>query len=725
MNSGLQLSLKSLGNVGYKRAEAFAKINILTIEDLLNYFPTRYLDRTNLLSAMKVIEYVRNGYEGEVTIIGKVIDNELIKYARKPVFKVSMTDGDSLFECVWFQGLKFFKDRFRTGESYAVSAKPRLTKYGHLQFVHPDFDKLGKDETTEFKNTGRIIPFYRMPKELKANKLGDIGLRNIIYEAVEKFCDEIAEPFPESLLIKNKLPLYREAVRNIHIPEDQERLKKAIERIKYNELFFFECLVALRRNKVKVRTRGIKFEIFPAPVKKLIDNLGFSLTEAQLRVLSEIKKDMISPEPMNRLLQGDVGSGKTVVALLAMMIAVTNGYQAAIMAPTEILAHQHYLNFEKLLKGSGIKCVLVTGGMKAAGRRKALKEIVEGDAGIIIGTHAIFEEAVNYKKVGLVVIDEQHRFGVLQRMRIIEKGNSPDVLVMTATPIPRSLSMTYFGDLDLSVIDELPPGRKTIKTILRGEARLPAIYKFIIDKTTEGNQAYVVYPLVEESEVLELKAALEQYEFLKETYFKDIRVGLLHGRMHWQEKEEEMLKFARGEYDVLVSTTVIEVGIDVPSANIMVINDAYRFGLSQLHQLRGRVGRGGKQGYCVLIGKDENVARMGHMNFNFEYLSAAQIEKFKAAIRLNAMVKYSSGFDLSEIDLKLRGPGQIFGTQQSGMPELKYADLSEDGPLLIKAKEDAFAVIESDPRFELPENSGIRAVLVKDYADNLRYSEIG
>lgn len=724
MENSLNTSVQYIKAVGPKRAESFSQIGINNVRDLLFYFPTRYLDRSTLISSIQVLEYVRNGYEGEVTIVGEVISSEVIRYGKKQLFKVKMKDKSGVFECVWFQGIKYFKDSFQTGVFFAVSAKPVVTRYGHIQFVHPDFDKLASNESTDFFNTGKIIPFYRLPKELKAKNIGDFSLRKIINNAVENFADNLVETLPYDLINKYGLPDLIKAVKSIHFPDTIEELNEAKRRFKYEELFFIEILVALRKYFIKVKINGIQFKIKAEPIKKFLNTLPFELTRDQLKVLNEIRNDMEKKSPMNRLLQGDVGSGKTIVALIAMLIAVENGFQAVIMAPTEILANQHFINISGLLKDFNINISLLLGGQQNSKKKNNLKEIELNKADIIIGTHALLEEGIIFNKLGLVVIDEQHRFGVAQRSRLIRKSNSPDVLIMTATPIPRTLSMTVYGDLDVSIIKEMPKDRKKIKTVLRSENKLKEIYQFVIDKSDEGYQTFIVYPLVEDSEKLDLKSAVTYYDNLREGYLKNLNVGLLHGKMKWNEKEEIMKQFAQKEFDVLVSTTVIEVGIDIPDANIIIINEAQRFGLSQLHQLRGRVGRSSQQAYCILVSNIDPKYAEKQFAFNFDFLSASQIEKNKAAIRLNAMIRIESGFELSEIDLKLRGPGDILGTKQSGYPDFKYADLISDTELIITAKEDAFKIINDDPALEKNENKLIRENLAHNYKENLKYSNI-
>ncbi len=719
------ISLQYVKSVGPKRANAFAKVGLNSVEDLLFYFPKKYLDRTNILRVDQILKYLRSGFDGEVTIIGRVIDKEIIHYGRRQIMKAVLQAEGNSFECIWFRGIKYFKTLFNIGETYAVSGKPVITRYGHLQIAHPDFDLIDERESSEFLNTGKIIPFYSVPQKIKAANIGLVGLRKIIKNAVENYSAKLEESLPPQLLSSNKLLGIQEAIRNIHFPESQELLHKAQERFKFEELFYFELLVALRRFRHKEILKGIAFEIKAEPIKKFLATLPFALTEAQLKVLHEIKLDMKSPKPMNRLLQGDVGSGKTIVATIAMIIAASNDYQSVLMVPTEILADQHFQNISRLLKPLGLEVVNLIGGQKKSERGKVLQAIKNGTAKVVVGTHALFEEKVEFKNLGLAIIDEQHRFGVEQRGKLIKKGFSPDVLVMSATPIPRTLTMSFYGDLDVSIIDEMPANRKPIKTYLRGESKLEDVYEFIKKKLTEGNQAFLVYPLVEESEKLDLKAAEKYFNKLANNVFKDFKVGLIHGRMNWREKEEIMQRFSAKEFDLLVATTVIEVGIDIPNANIIVINDAHRFGLSQLHQLRGRVGRGDKQAYAILITKDELLKNSRVGNLPIEYLSPKEREKHKTYIRLKSLEKYSDGFKLSEIDLKLRGPGNIFGTEQSGLPQFKYADLVEDQEILAKAKNTAFNLISKDPHLKQPENKIVKYTLLTEYSKHLEYIKIG
>jgi ATP-dependent DNA helicase RecG len=725
----LKKSVQFLKSIGPKRSESFSKMGIVTVRDLLFYFPSKHLDRTTILTAIKAYGHLINGYEGELTIIGKVYEIEKIRFRQKQILKVHFRDNSGFFECVWFQGMNYFADLFHEGEIFALSGKPVLSKYGNLQFTHPDFDRITEEESNNLLNTGKIIPFYRIPKELRQKNIGDFSLRKIISSAVENYSSYLEETLSPEIINEHKLISLPDAVKNFHFPDNPDMLFAAVNRLKYEEIFYLEILVALRKHNYKTSQLGNSMKIVSHLVSGFLKTLHFQLTKSQLKVLSEIKKDMESPSPMNRLLQGDVGSGKTIVALIAMLIAVDNGFQAVLMVPTEILAGQHAKNISRMMntlsKASGeraIKVTLLIGGQKKSEKEINLSNIELQEADIIIGTHALFEHAVKFKKLGLVIVDEQHRFGVEQRARLLNKGITPDVIVMSATPIPRTLSMTVYGDLDVSTISEMPLDRKSIKTLLRGESKLPDIYKFIVDKIKDGYQSFIVYPLVEESEKLELKSAMTYFNDLSKTYFKDIRLGLIHGRMSWREKEEVMSLFLAKQFDVLISTTVIEVGIDIPDANIMLINDAHRFGLSQLHQLRGRIGRGTKQAYCILVIKEEYLTRIKIQDI--EYLSPAQLEKQKTMVRLQTMVKYNDGFKISEIDLRLRGPGDIFGTAQSGFPELKYINIIHDSIIIMNAKQAAFAIIKEDPHLKRNNNLVIKKNLLKYYSTSLKYAKI-
>ncbi len=724
MSNNLNTPVNYLKSVGAKRAAAFAKVGIKTVNDLLFYFPSKHLDRSKMLNVKEVIFYVGQGFEGEVTVIGKVMHTEKVHYGKKSLLRIEFTTPKGMFSCVWFQRISYFEKVFTVNDTYAISGKPSLSRYGNLQFTHPDYDKL-KEEETDFLHTGKIIPIYKVPQELKDVSLGEYGLRSIINDVVSNYVGMAAETLPANIISKYNLLSINEALQNIHFPENIDKLNSAINRFKYEELFYIECLVALKHQHYKLSNTGISFSVYSEPIKRFLNSLPFELTQSQLKVLGEIRRDMESPKPMNRLLQGDVGSGKTVVSVISMIIAVSNGYQAVLMAPTEILAQQHFKSISKMTEILGYEIGLLIGSQTKAERIDILSHIACGKINIVVGTHALIEEKVEFNKLGLVIIDEQHRFGVNQRSLLIDKGVTPDILVMSATPIPRTLSMTVYGDLDISVINELPKGRLPIKTFLRADTALPNIYSFIVENSRKGFQTFLVYPLVEDSEKLDLKAAETYYVHLCENELKEVRVGLLHGKMNWKEKEEIMLEFSKGKYDVLIATTVIEVGIDIPNTNLIVINDAFRFGLSQLHQLRGRVGRSDLQSYCILVVSPDLLVNINKINLNFNYLSKKQIEYFKTQIRMRSLVQFSSGFDLSEIDLKLRGPGDIFGTKQSGFPELKFADIVNDSDILTNTKEEAFSIILNDPKLQKQENIIVKETIHKKYYDNLVYSEIG
>ncbi len=723
MSITLNSSIQYLKSIGPKKSELFSKFGINTVYDLLYFFPSRYLDRTTIIDSSQVVKFVASGYNKEITIIGKVTDTEEIRYGRKTIFKVSFKDDNGFFEAVWFRGVKFFKNRFKVDEYYAISAKPVITKYGHLQFAHPDFDKLSSNESVDFRNTGKIIPFYRVPAELKKANLGDLSFRNVISSAVSQCLNEIRETLPAKIITKNNLLDIKTTIKNKHFPESIGLLDRANYRLKFEELFYIESLIALKKKKQK-KGNGISYKVDVPLVKNFLDSLNFQLTKGQLNSLHEIRLDLESSTPMNRLLQGDVGSGKTIVALIALLIVVSNGKQAALMAPTEILAVQHFNNLSEMLSNFPIKIKLLLGGQKGKEKKEAYKNMADGLPAIYVGTHALIEAKANFTNLGLIIIDEQHRFGVAQRSSLITKSNAPDVLVMTATPIPRTLTMTLYGDLDISIIDEMPQNRVPIKTYLRSDSKLDKIYQFIIDSVHKGFQAFIVYPLVEESDKLELKAAEQYYNDLTNSIFSKQQVGLIHGKMKWEEKKEVMLNFNNKKFDILISTTVIEVGIDIPNANIMVINDAHRFGLSQLHQLRGRIGRGAEQGHCILVTSEALAKKQFDASFSFDFLSPAQIQKNKTIIRLNSLVNYTSGFKLAEIDMKLRGPGDIYGLKQSGLPDFKYANLTEDQDVLLKAKETAFSLIDDDPQLEKNENKMVKENIIKFYKKNIHYSSI-
>jgi ATP-dependent DNA helicase RecG len=698
----LSMSVQYVKGIGPRRASALEGRGIRTVADLLHYYPFGYIDLNNILRIGSLRREVESG--NYVTVIGTVRSIELV--GRPPRQRLSIVLGDETgtIQLLFFARVQYFKKAFTEGESLAVSGKVTLFA-GRPQMVHPSIDRVSGDENElqGFLHTRGLVPKYGSSEELKDVNLHVKGLRRIMRTVVDDYVPFVGDHLPAAMLERHSLTTLRTALRSIHFPEDAPSLESARRRLKFDELFAMQLMLALYRASVKVDTPGIPFRTDSSLARKLVDSLPFSLTNAQKRVIREIGEDMKSPRPMNRLMQGDVGSGKTIVALTAMLIAIDNGYQAAIMAPTEILAEQHFRTLSAFLVNLPVSIRLLVGGQKSKLREDVLTDIRNGGAQIIVGTHALIQGEVAFANLGLVVIDEQHRFGVSQRLALRGKGGAvgesrpfPDVLVMTATPIPRTLSMTLYGDLDVSTIDELPSNRKAIRTLLKGRTEAGMVFEFLRGEVRKGRQGYIVYPLVEESEKLDLKAATESFEKLKTSVFPDLRLGLIHGQMPPAAKEETMKAFKAGELDILIGTTVLEVGIDVPNATVMVIEHAERFGLSQLHQLRGRVGRGGDQSTCILIAPDWLVkpARRAAAQ---PTLDGEEAEKQKAERRLKTMAETLDGFKIAEIDLELRGPGDFFGTRQSGLPELQLANLVTDGAILTIAREEAQEVIGKDP----------------------------
>jgi ATP-dependent DNA helicase RecG len=722
--NALHTSVQFLKGIGPRKAEVLERAGIRTILDLFLHVPRRYLDRSAVVTIGQLRAHLSSvpalpGEAGadvrrDFTVVGTVRSFRVVGYGKKARLVLVLADDSASMQCVWFGGVQYWKKAFDIGETLAVSGQPSF--FGSImQFVHPAIDRIAPRDSeaggtdvpavdwTTTLNTGGLVPLYPSGQELERVGLDSGGFRRILSTALRLYLDSVAETLPASLLASRDLPPLTEAIRAVHMPRDASEIDPGLRRLKYEELFFFQITLALKRQVLRDRTPGIAFTVKSPLARQLVDTLPFALTDAQRKVIREISADMESPRPMNRLLQGDVGSGKTVVALLAMLIAVNNGYQAVFMAPTEILAEQHYRTLAALLRDLPVTIRLLVGSRRTTLRRDILEDVRSGAAQIVVGTHALFEKDVRFANLGFVVIDEQHRFGVLQRALLRKKGENPDVLVMTATPIPRTLSLTLYGDLDVSVIDELPKGRKPITTMLKSEGDKDSVYAFVRNQIAAGRQAYFVYPLIEESEKLDLKAATVYIEHLQRDVFPDLRIGLLHGRMPSEEKDAVMAKFKQGGLDCLVATTVIEVGIDVPNATVMVIEDAERYGLSQLHQLRGRVGRGGEQSYCILLTKGWIAHRARRSGAQASLLTEEE-ERHRAERRLATMIATNDGFKIAEVDLELRGPGDFFGTRQSGVPEFKVADILQDGALLRQARDDAFSVLASDPSLSKPEH---------------------
>ena len=744
----LSSQVQFLKGIGPKRSAVLEKYGIKTLHDLFFYVPRRYLDRTAIvtIAQLRQLTAYPHGIPGtepaadvrqDFTVMGDVRSFKVVGFRARSRFVLVLGDDTGTMQCVWFGGVQYWKNRFQIGETLAVSGQP--TYYGvTLQFVHPDIDRIAGSDYEEDDasdkpevdwgktlNTGGFIPLYPSGSELEKVGLDSAGFRRVIGTALRKHLHSVPEALPGSILQAHQLLPLQLALQVVHSPRRQDELESGLRRLKYEELFYFQIMLALKRRWVKEETKGIAFNVQSKLARQLVDSLPFQLTAAQVRVIKEITADMQSQKPLNRLLQGDVGSGKTIVALVCMLIAVENGYQAVFMAPTEILAEQHYKTLAGLLEGIPVSVRLLVGGQRSRLRRDVLDDVQRGSAQIVVGTHALFEKGVDFARLGFIVIDEQHRFGVMQRASLIRKSLNPDVLVMTATPIPRTLSLTLYGDLDVSVIDELPRSRKPVKTILKHEEEKASVFQFVRDEIRKGGQVYFVYPLIEESEKLDLKAATVHFEELQSSTFPDLRLGLIHGRLPGEEKDRVMQRFKNRELDILVATTVIEVGIDVPNASLMVIENAERFGLSQLHQLRGRVGRGSEQSYCILLTSRWIAQRAERAQKRRVQVEISLDQQRLAERRLATMVSTTDGFKIAEVDLELRGPGDFFGTRQSGVPEFKVANIVTDVRLLEQAREDARALIERDPRLELPDHRLIADHLRSNFRDALSLMHVG
>ncbi len=669
-----------LSGVGPKRKEILSKeLGINTYGDLLEYFPYKYVDRSKIYSIKDMV-----GDMPFVQIKGRILSfDEYEMGPRKKRLVAHFSDGTGVVDLVWFQGVQYVYKTYHAGIEYVVFGKPSIYS-GRYQFAHPDLDEAAK---LQLSSMG-MQPYYMTTETMKKRGLTSRSMEKITKTLVEKLQQiEILETLPDFIINPLHLCSRKDALRWIHYPQSTEEVQKAQVRLKFEELFYVQLNILRYASDQRRKYRGYVFAHVGQYFNDFYhDNLPFPLTGAQKRVMREIRADMNSGRQMNRLLQGDVGSGKTLVALMSMLIAIDNGFQACIMAPTEILAEQHLQTIKDFLKGMNIRVELLTGIVKGKKRKEVLEGLQSGDVQILVGTHAVIEDNVIFYRLGLAVVDEQHRFGVAQRAKLWAKSiNPPHILVMTATPIPRTLAMTLYGDLDVSVIDELPPGRKPIQTVHKFDNQMTSLYSGIRSQIHQGRQVYIVFPLIKESAKKDLKNLEEGYEALKEV-FPEFKLSKVHGQMKPVEKEAEMAKFVSGETQILVATTVIEVGVNVPNASVMVILDAQRFGLSQLHQLRGRVGRGADQSYCILV---------------TNYKLSTETRK-----RIDIMCDTNDGFRIAEADLKLRGPGDLEGTQQSGVAfDLKIADIARDGQIVQMARDEAQKIIDSDPNCNLPVNS--------------------
>jgi ATP-dependent DNA helicase RecG len=712
----LQTPIQFIKGVGPRLSAILKKKNILTVEDALYFLPRAYEDRRQI----KTISQLNVGQRE--TVIGTVMRADLIIRGRRRTFEMLIGDESGTLVAKWFNfNPRYMKGRFRQGMRLILSGEINLYRFqkevhhpemevleAGEESSHPEEPSIGKEAIEDSLHFGRIVHIYSETEGLyQRQRL----IRRIQKNAVDQFAGKLFSGLPEDLCRRQRLLPLSEALRRAHFPDPVENISllnegksPAHRRLIFDEFFFLELGLALRRSGTLME-KGIAFPISHRYTKQLRSSLSFALTPAQERVLAEIEADLRRPHPMNRLLQGDVGSGKTIVALMAGLMAIEGGYQVAMMAPTEILAEQHFLNVRPLVEKLGLKTALLTSSLKKNQKETLYREIAKGEIHIAIGTHALIQEGVEFHKLGLAVIDEQHKFGVMQRATLKRKGYNPDVLVMTATPIPRTLAMTLYGDLEVSVIDQLPPGRGTITTRVFNEKERFRVYRILREEMIKGKQAYVVYPLVEESERLDLKDATQMASHIQRDIFPEFKVGLIHGRMKSEEKETIMADFKARRIHILVSTIVIEVGIDVPNASVMVIEHAERFGLSQLHQLRGRVGRGQDPSQCLLIAKYHHNEEAGR--------------------RLQVMEQTTDGFKISEEDLAIRGPGDLLGTQQSGLPEFRVANFLRDFDLLHEARKEAFSVIARDPHLYFPEHLFMKETLKDRWRGRLEFATIG
>lgn len=689
------LKLIDLPKLSAKRLNALSESGITSLLDLLNFFPMRYLDRTSVASIRHL-----SGQGEEVTVVGKIKKIQQKGYGNKKRLEVILQDDTAALKGVWFKGAHYMKKQFSKGETVAFFGKAK--RYGqYISIAHPDYDKISDE--TDIEDLKQIMPIYPSNKLLSKTYITSKVIHE--WQKIILKHEKPLEFLPGKIREGHNLPERHKAYRMIHFPKSASEYKKAFERFKFEELFLFELSVAKTKHEIIERNRGHLFENLGNYTQRFFkEHLPFELTSGQKSALSDIKKDVRSGKQMNRLIQGDVGSGKTVVAIGAMLMALDNGYQAAFMAPTEILAEQHFRTLSDFLEPLDINIRLLVGNQKESLRTDILTDIEGGGCNIVVGTHAVIQDEVSFNNLGLAVVDEQHRFGVKQRAEILTKGSHPHVLVMSATPIPRSLAMTLYSDLDISIMKELPGGRKPVKTAVRPQKKHKDIYNFMEQQLEKGGQAYVVYPLVEESEKMDLKDATAGFGKLQKR-FSNYQVGLLHGQMKSEEKDEVMQRFIKNEIQVLVSTTVIEVGVDVPNASIMIVEHAERFGLSQLHQLRGRIGRGKRQSYCILI-YGQKVSKEGQF-------------------RLRKMSQTNDGFEIAEADLQLRGPGDFLGTKQSGLPEFRVADIVEDQWILEQAKSEAWKLADDDPDLEKLKHQPLKKVFLPYYKEKSKFYGLG
>lgn len=732
------MDITYIKGVGPNRAKTLESAGIKTIDELINYLPKSYIDREVLLNIRtlkkNLLSQNTNQIEfldisdikitKEVSVIGKVTSKKLNQFSKREMLKLTISDSSDFCNIIFWSRAKYFEKVYNVGDTLLISGNPEIDDFKNLNFSHPEIDKIDKDDEDLFRD-GKILPKYKMNEKFVKGNISQKVFRTIIKNAFDSKSFNIVETLPPNLLRKCNLPKLDFAIRNLHFPNNRVELDKSIHRMKFDEILYYLLNVQLLKSGFQNKFEGILIDKKSTSARKLYEKLPFELTQDQKKTLNDIAADLRSGKPMNRLIQGDVGSGKTIVSILAMLMVIDAGYQCLIMAPTEILAEQHYRSITQYLNEFEIEIFLLTGSIRSKLRKEIFAKLQEGLPSIIIGTHALFQSEVEYKNLGLVVIDEQHRFGVEQRADLIELGSksldrknvSPHILVLSATPIPRTLSMTVYGDLDISIIKSMPKNRKPISTKVVFDSDRDKVYQFIKKNINEGRQSFIVYPLVEKSEKLELKAATDHFDELKNDIFPEYKLGLIHGQMPWNEKDEAMQRFLNKEFDILIATTVIEVGIDIPNANIMLIEDAHRFGLSQLHQLRGRVGRSDLQSYCFLMTKE-------HYKFHLNKKEEDISERNAAIIRLKTMERTTDGFELAEVDLKLRGPGDIVGTKQSGLPDFTFLDLINDGELISIVKKVVEEILIEDNNLSKYDNQILKEELIFRFGKNKSFYNI-
>jgi len=697
MPKRLDTPIRYLKGIGPKRAEGFSRLGINSIEDLLYYFPRRYEDRRQFTSISGLKEGQAQTIKAEIVTAG---DRQSFRRRGFNITRVLVSDQTGKISCVWFNQ-PYLKNYLKVGNTLILFGK--VDNYnGELQISSPEFEIVSDGKGDDPLSVGRVVPVYSLPEGI-----GQRALRQTVKKALDEYISGISDFLHYDIRVKNNLMNLAKSLVNIHFPDDPKTQQEAYRRLSFEEFFLFQIPLAIRK-LFKKQKKGIAHKIGPERIEEFIENFPFELTGAQKKVISEIKTDMAGPQPMQRLLQGDVASGKTVVALVASVMAIGGGHQVAFMVPTEILAQQHFKNIGDLLSegsfsGKKIRPALLTGSQEEKEKKEAYRKIEEGRIDLVIGTHALLEERVKFRNLGLAVIDEQHKFGVGQRALLPEKGENPDVLIMTATPIPRTLAITLYGDLDISVINELPPGRKPITTQLIDNTKREWLYSFLREKISSGEQIYIIYPLIEESSVLDLLSAKKMHKELK-GIFGDLRVGLIHGQLKAQEQQKVIDSFKSKRCQILVATTILEVGIDIPNATVMVVEAAERFGLSQLHQLRGRIGRGGKESFCILV---------------------SQSQATEAEARLKAMTSFSDGFRIAEEDLKIRGPGEFFGRHQHGLTELKIGDPLTQMQLLKRARGEALKLIREDPHLENNQNTLLKKKLLQRFPEYEKLMVVG